>query len=306
MEQIMLSSADFIQFIRNGGGAPAPHAAAQAGAALPEGFKNFDAEPEQPAAGESGTTSFARRMLEAAGFGLAQLVERNSVIRSSDAVAKYLPERASYWPKTATRPYQTLLFEAAMTSGELLKIPAFRNTEQRHLDDLEAALARLVSEALHGFQKGGEGVTADGRKGRREETLCIISILDQRDVQSVRLVYFGTRNKQSEELETFQIAEQTRFWDRQLPREHLGLLHELQFKELAAADWQDAFTTRDERRQADKLLEICARKSPPKSMTFRRAFSTSSTSLPTDSGFGRSRGTCVFTETCILRSSGWR
>lgn len=258
----MLSSADFIQFILNGGGGPVPMPGEPSSSALPDGFEGFDAEAEQPSTGEGGTTSFARRLLEAAGFGLAQLVERNSVIRSSDAVASFLPERAAYWPKTATRPYQTLLFEAAMTSGELLKIPAFRNTELRHLDDLEAALARLVSEALDGFQKGGEGVTADVRKGRREETLCIISILDQREGQSVRLVCFGTRNKQSEGLETFQITEQTRFWDPQLASEHLRLLYERQFKKLAGPDWQDAFTTTDERKQAEKLLEICTRKSP--------------------------------------------
>jgi len=258
----MLSSAEFIDFILKGGGRQATPAETPASAALPEGFEGFDAGAEHNATAAGGATSFARRLLEAAGFGLAQLVERSSVIRSADAVAKYLPERASYWPKTATRPYQTLLFEAGMTSGGLLKIPAFRNTELRHLDDVEAALARLVSEALDGFQKGGEGVTADVRKGRREETLCIVSIIDQREGQSVRLVCFGTRNKQSAGLETFQITEQTRFWDPQLARDHLGLLYERQFKKLAGADWQDAFTTTDERKQAEKLLDICTRKTP--------------------------------------------
>lgn len=259
----MLTSEAFIEFVLSGGGGQSPPVEAPSASALPEGFEGFDHDVEHQHAvgGEPGTTSFARRLVEAAGFGLAQLVERNSVIRGSDAVAKYLPDRASYWPKTATRPYQTLLFEASMTSAELLKIPAFRNTELRHLDDLEAALARLVNEALDGFQKGGEGVTADVRKGRGDETLCIISMLDQREGQSVRLVCFGTRNKESQGLETFQITEQTRFWDPQLAREHLGLLYKRQFKKLDGADWQDAFTTTDERKQADKLLEICTRKS---------------------------------------------
>ncbi|MBU2465995.1 MAG: hypothetical protein KJ615_06585, partial [Bacteroidetes bacterium] len=99
-----------------------------------------------------------------------------------------------------------------------------------------------MSEALEGFQRGGEGVTADVRKGRKEETLCVVSILDEREGQPVRLVCFGTQNKSTEGLETFQITEQTRNWDPQLAREHLGLLYERQFKKLEGHDWQEAFT----------------------------------------------------------------
>jgi hypothetical protein len=251
----MLSSAEFIDFILNAGDGASPAVASPEArpryirrastAPLPDGFEGFDTEVQPPSSRTSTSTSFARRLLEAAGFGIAQLVERSSVIRSSDAVAKYLPDRAAYWPKTPTRPYQTLLFEASMTSGELLRIPAFRGTELHHLDDLEAAVARLVAEALEGFQRGGEGVTADVRKGRRDETLCVISMIDQREDRSSRLVCFGTQNKQSQGLETFQITERA--------REHLGLLYERQFKKLASADWQDAFTTTEERKQAQKL-----------------------------------------------------
>ena len=261
MEQAMLSSADFVQFILKGGEAPAAPAETPAGAALPEGFEGFDTETVKSAAAD-GSASFARRLLEAAGFGLAQMVERNSVIRSSDAVAKYLPERASYWPKTSSRPYQTLLFEADLNHKQLLAIPAFRSRALSHLDIVEDALARLVSEALDGFQRGGEGVTASVRKGRKDETLCIISIIDDREGTPVRLVCFGTQNKQSEGLETFQITEQTRLWDPQLAQEHLALLYERQFRKLGGADWQDAFTTTEERKQAEKLLDICTKKSP--------------------------------------------
>ena len=259
----MLSSTEFIQFILSGESKPSAAVAAPSEAALPEGFEGFDSG-SKPGGGPADSASFARRLLEAAGFGLPALVQRDSVIRSSDAVARYLPERASYWPKTSTRPYQTLLFETRLTHRELLAIPAFRSRSLSHLDIVEDALARLVSEALEGFQKGGEGVTADVRKGRKDETLCIVSIVDERDGESVRLICFGTQNKQGEGLETFQLTEQTRFWDPQLAREHLGLLYERQFKRLAGADWQDAFTTTEERKQAEKLLDICTRKSPKK------------------------------------------
>jgi hypothetical protein len=175
MEHAMLSSTEFIQFILSGESKPSAAVAAPSEAALPEGFEGFDSG-NKPAGGPTDSASFARRLLEAAGFGLPALVQRDSVIRSSDAVARYLPERASYWPKTSTRPYQTLLFETLLTHRELLAIPAFRSRSLSHLDIVEDALARLVSEALDGFQRGGEGVTADVRKGRKDETLCIVSI----------------------------------------------------------------------------------------------------------------------------------
>lgn len=63
-------------------------------------------------------------------------------------------------------------------------------------------------------------------------------------------------------LETFQIAERTRLWDAQLAKEHLGLLYERQFKKLAGKDWQEAFTTTEERRQAERVFSVCTRKAP--------------------------------------------
>src|SRR5262249_39818833 len=131
-----------------------------------------------------------------------------------------------------------------------------------HLDLVEDALARFVEEALKGFQQGGQGVTADVRQGRREETLCVISIIDERDGEPVRLVCFGTQNEKTGGLETFRITEQTRFREPQLAREHLGLLYERQFKKLASQRWHEAFTTTEERTQAERLLEICTRTRP--------------------------------------------
>ena len=188
----MLSKDTFVDFILKGAAKTAIVSAGATRSALPEGFEEFDiAGTEQTSTDD---TTFARRLLEAADFGLPELVARDSVIRSTDAVARYLPDRVAYWPKTPSRPYQTLLFESSLTSDELLRIPAFRRTALHHLNDAEAALARLASEALEGFQRGGETVTADVRKGRKEETLCVVSIVDTRDSESVRLVCFGTEN----------------------------------------------------------------------------------------------------------------
>ena len=260
----MLSKGTFVDFILNGPDESTTTASQDpTESALPDGFEGFETPDTQPLTAQPGS-SFARRLLEASGFGYAEMVQRDSVIRSTDAVARYFPERVAFWPKTTSRAYQTLLFEAQLDHRKLLAIPAFRSRKMAHLDIVEDALARLVSEALDGFQRGGEGVTADVRKGRKEETLCVVSILDGRedDENPVRLVCFGTQNSSTSGLETFQITEQTKSWDAQLAREHLSLLYERQFKKLGNQNWQEAFTTTEERKLADKLLAVCTRQAP--------------------------------------------
>ena len=262
----MLSKESFVDFILKG---PDENAATTSQSpvesALPDGFEGFDPADTQPATAQH-TSSFARRLLEASGFGYAEMVQRDSVIRSTDAVARYLPERVAFWPKTSSRSYQTLLFETELNHKQLLSIPAFRSRKMAHLDIVEDALARLVSEALEGFQRGGETVTADVRKGRKEETLCVVSILDGREDEHnpVRHVCFGTQNRTTSGLETFQLTERTKSWDAQIARDHLGLLYERQFKKLGYRHWQEAFTTTEERKQAAKLLAVCTRKAPRK------------------------------------------
>lgn len=262
-EHTMLKKEDFINFILEGPKSVRSEDVNKGKAALPEGFEEFGFEADTKSAAPVDTqATFTQRLLEAANFGYPDSVQTKDLIRSMDAVAKYLPDRASYWPKISTRPYQTLLFEANITHKDLLGIPAFRSRKMSHLDIVEDALARMVSEALEGFQKGGEGVTADVRKGRKDETLCIISIIDERDQEPVRLVCFGTQNARTGGLETFHITERTRFWDQPLAKDHLGLLYERQFKKLAGSAWQEAFTTTEERKQAEKLLEVCSKKTP--------------------------------------------
>lgn len=258
----MIPKEDFVDFILKGQETIVRTSNASDESAFPDGMEGFEIAGIQLSETDS-SSSFARRLLEASGFGMAEQVARKNVIRSTDTVAKHLPERVAFWPKTTSRPYQTLLFEANLTHKQLLEIPAFKSRKMAHLDIVEDALARLVSEALEGFQRGGDGVTADVRKGRREETLCVVSILDEREGQQVRLVCFGSWNKNPDGgLETFQITEQTRFWDQQLAKEHLGLLYERQFKKLEGHDWQEAFTTTEERQLAKTLLDICTRRAP--------------------------------------------
>lgn len=260
----MLKKEDFIRFILEGQKlstqviASSTKATPQTDDLMSLGFDI----PAEPQVKTDGDVSFAQSLLVASDFGKPDYVQTTSLIRSSDSVARHLPPRASFWSKTPSRPYQTLLFETDKTHKDLLAIPAFKSRKMSHLDIVEDALARMVSEALEGFQKGGEGVTADVRKGRKEETLCIISIKDEREQQPVRLVCFGTVNAKTDGLETFHLTEQTRFWDQQLAKDHLGLLYERQFRKLGTANWQEAFTTSEEREQAEKLLKVCSKRAP--------------------------------------------
>ena len=260
----MLNKEDFIRFILEGPKQSAQASAHSTKTTVPSGglmAHAFDI-PDEQSVQTDGDFSFAQRLLEASDLGKPDYVQTTSLIRSTDSVAQHLPSRASYWPKTQSRPYQTLLFETNKSHKDLLAIPAFKSRKMSHLDIVEDALARMVSEALEGFKKGGEVVRADVRKGKKEETLCLVSVRDERELQSVRLVCFGTVNAKTGGLETFHLTEQTRFWEPQLAKDHLGLLYERQFKKLGSANWQEAFTTSEEREQAEKLLKVCSKKSP--------------------------------------------
>lgn len=274
----MLTRDQFIDYVLAGGGVAGPVRSTRETRdddALPEGMDGFDEVETEPIAVGAARESFARRLLEHSDFGLPAVLARERVIRGEDAVARHLPERVAYWEKTAKRPYHILLFETSLTHRDVLAVPAFKRRAFSHLDVVEDALASFVQEALNGFQKGGEGVTSEVRRGIREETLCIVSILDAREVkpdstdaqerEPVRLVCFGTENSKTSGLETFYISEQVRRWEPQLAREHLGLLHERQFKKLATEDWQEAFTTTEERKKAEELLEICTGETPTES-----------------------------------------
>lgn len=221
-----------------------------------EGFEFADAAPDTDSPGD---TRFVTPLLRA-GFGDGQGIPRATVIRSSDAVAKYIPDEVRYWPKTPTRPHHTLLIEANLTHRELLDIPAFKSRQLAYLDIAEDALARLVAEALEGFQRGAGSLDASALKGKMNETLCVVSIIDEREGHTGRLACFGTFNAKTDGFETFFLTESARAWDRADARERIGLIYDRQFKKLGEASWQEAFTTTDERKQAEDLLKVCTTK----------------------------------------------
>lgn len=251
----MLTKDDFIRHIL--GEAPRTKSrATQKDTGHIEGFDFVDDAPDSEAAED---TRFVTPLLQA-GFGDGQGIPRGTVIRSTDAVARYIPDEVRYWPKTPTRPHHTLLIEANLTHRELLAIPAFRSRQLAHLDIAEDAIARLVAEALEGFQRGAEGLDASALKGQKHETLCVVSIIDAREENAGRIACFGTFNAKTEGLETFFLTRPSSIWDRAEARERMSLIYERQFKKLGEASWQEAFTATDERKQAEKLLEVCTKK----------------------------------------------
>lgn len=251
----MLTKDDFIRHILG----EAPRTKARATKKDTGHIEGFDFADDAPDSEATEDTRFVTPLLQA-GFGDGQGIPRATVIRSTDAVAKYIPDEVRYWPKTPTRPHHTLLIEANLTHRELLDIPAFKSRQLAHLDIAEDAVARLVAEALEGFQRGAEGLDASALKGQKHETLCVVSIIDEREGHAGRIACFGTFNAKTEGLETFFLTEHARTWDRADARERLGLIYERQFKKLGEATWQEAFTTTDERKQAEKLLEVCTKK----------------------------------------------
>lgn len=251
----MLTKDDFIRHILG----EAPRTKARATKKDTGHIEGFDFADDAPDLEVAEDTRFVTPLLQA-GFGEGQGIPRATVIRSTDAVARYIPDEVRYWPKTPTRPHHTLLIDANLTHRELLAIPAFKSRQLAHLDIAEDAVARLVAEALEGFQRGAEGLDASALRGQKHETLCVVSIVDEREGHAGRLACFGTFNAKTEGLETFFLTESARTWDRADARERLGLIYERQFKKLGEASWQEAFTTTDERKQAEKLLEVCTKK----------------------------------------------
>jgi hypothetical protein len=246
----MLPKEEFVRRVL--GEAPAELASVPQDSQMPVGFDTLEALDN------SVDTRFAQLLLESC-FGPGGSTPRSSVIRSKDAVARCIPEHVVYWPKTSTRPHQTILIEADLTHRELLDIPAFKSQKLSHLDIAEDALARLVAEVLEGYQRGNEGLEASALKGAKSETLCVVSIVDERAGHSGRLACFGTFNRETGGLETFFLTEHARIWDRADARDRLGLLYERQFSKLGGQSWQEAFTTSDERKLSNDLLEVCTR-----------------------------------------------
>jgi hypothetical protein len=251
----MLSREEFVRRILDG----APRQAKQstvAAASMLEGFDAFDVD--EVSADAPADTRFAQLLLEESGFGAGQTLPREELVLGDQKTNRFLPPGVTYWQKTPERPFHIVLFELEKKGRELLDDAFFRQTDQ-----LEDALHRVVQDALEGFERGGSGRTADRRQGAQTETLCVVSIVDDRNSgESRQLVCFGTKCIATASLEAFTLREEARDWaergDRPLAEEHLSQLFERHFKPLShGAKWQEAFVSGAERKKVTALMEAC-------------------------------------------------
>lgn len=282
----MLTREEFVEFILSGEEDSGPAAPEPGGeSALPGAFGGFGFD-EKSESSASAKRTFAQSLLEASGFGPTEFLPRESVILGDNPAARSLPDRVAYWPKTADRPYQTLLFELPTPGSELLRDSLFRDLRRETL--LEDALHRLVQHSQTGFAKGGEKRTAAVKQGRPEETLILVSVPDDRsDAAVTNLVCFGTVSSDHLSMETFLISDEPRHWapdNRPLAEDHLSRIYYRHFSKLASERWQDAFLTGKERELARALLEVCTEPVPN-----RRRIESSSVELVKEiaKSFGR-------------------
>ena len=252
----MLSKEDFISRILDGA-SPAPKKTSMA-APSPAAFSAddvFGTDDTTPASiSPPDDTRFAQLLLEEV-FGHGEAQDRNEIILGDQRTCRLLPNKGRYWPKTNQRPFHIVLFELDRKGRELLADGFFNRN-----DLLEDALHRIIQDVLDGFEKKRAAST---RQGAQTETLCVVSVVDDRNLTSGRqLVCFGTKSTETKALEVFTLREEVRDWDRPLAEEHLDQLFSRHFEKLTSgAKWQDAFITGAERKKISDLLVACTQKS---------------------------------------------
>jgi hypothetical protein len=249
----MLSKDEFVVRILDGI-APTPKKAK--GAISSSAFSADDVFGDDEAAPASQTesapdTRFAQLLLVESGFGEGAEEPQESIILGDQRTARMLPPRAIYWKKTTERPFHIVLFELEKKGSELFDGGFFRAPDQ-----LEDALHRIVQDILEGFERRR---TAVQQKGPQTETLAVVSVIDDRTLETGRqIVCFGTKCVATDSMESFTLREEVRDWDRPLGEEHLEQLFHRHFRRLAdGAKWQDAFVSGPERDKARTLLDIC-------------------------------------------------
>ncbi|MDP1917110.1 MAG: type ISP restriction/modification enzyme [Myxococcales bacterium] len=244
---------DFVRRILDGA-APTPKKASNA-ASSPATFSGDDVFGNDDATPASlpppADTRFAQLLLEEV-FGHGEALDRDEVVLGEQKTSRLLPNGGRYWPKTNERPFHIVLFELDKKGREVLADGLFTKN-----DLLEDALHRIIQDVLDGFEKPKRA--ASTRQGAQSETLCVVSLVDDRNSSSGRqLVCFGTKSTETKALEVFTLREEVRDWDRPLAEEHLEQLFNRHFDKLASgAKWQDAFITGAERKKIKELLAVC-------------------------------------------------
>jgi hypothetical protein len=131
--------------------------------------------PRRPRLPPPADTRFAQLLLEEVfGHGEAQ----DPVTRSSSATSDqpFLPNKGIYWPKTNERPFHIVLFELDKKGRELLADRFFRaeRPARGRAPPHHPGRPRRLREEAH----------RSDRQGAQTETLCVVSIVDDRSSTS--------------------------------------------------------------------------------------------------------------------------
>lgn len=249
----MLSKEEFVARVLDGV-APTPKKATKAASSSAFTADDvFGADEAAPASliAPPTDTRFAQLLLVESGFGEGAEEPQDKIVLGDQRTTRFLPAKAIYWKKTTDRPFHIVLFELEKKGSELFEGGLFRAPDQ-----LEDALHRIVQDVLEGFERKR---TADQQQGAQKETLCVVSVVDDRSsVTGRQIVCFGTKCVATDSMESFTLREEVRDWDRPLAEEHLEQLFQRHFRRLADGQkWQDAFVSGPEREKAKKLLEVC-------------------------------------------------
>jgi hypothetical protein len=246
----MLSKEEFVQRILDGVASASRRAARDPS---PDAFTAADLDwgdtSTKPSIPPPDDLRFAQLLLEEV-FGRGEAQDRDEIVLGDQRTSRLLPNRGRYWPKTTDRPFHIVLFELEKKGREILDTSLFKG------DLLEDALHRVVQDVLDGFEKKR---IASARQGAQTQTLCVVSIVDDR--KSRHIVCFGTKSITTNALEIFTLREEVRDWDRPLAEEHLDQLSKRHFKKLVTPAWQDAFITGEERKKIKALLDACTKPS---------------------------------------------
>lgn len=178
-------------------------------------------------------------------FGPGARREGKHVFRvgKRSTVARILPDEATFWPTSATKPF------AVLHVGPIRKSALMDACSRKSDEDVEqGAVGRVIEEVLEGFGKS-KGLDWQAEHGNPRTTVVVLSVQDG----DAHVSYFGTRLDRGHYRQVnFALREPVA--DNAESREHLREFYEERVPLLRGIRWQTAFFLPDLRRRLSRDL----------------------------------------------------
>lgn len=178
-------------------------------------------------------------------FGPGAKREGKHVFRvgKRSTVARILPDEATFWPTSATRPF------AVLHVGPIQKSALMDACSRKSDEDVEqGAVDRVIEEVLEGFGKT-KGLDWQAEHGNPRSTVIVLSVQDG----DAHVSYFGTRLDRGHYRQVnFALREPVA--DDAGAREYLREFYEERVPLLRDTRWQTAFFLPDLRRRLSRDL----------------------------------------------------